>query len=234
MLQQTQTSRVEAYYERFIRRFPSVASLARAPLAEVLREWQGLGYNRRAKSLLACAKILARDHKGKFPRLPEELEKLPGIGPYTAHAVATFSFGYPGCFLETNIRTVFLHEFFNTRLGVTDKELLPVIASALYKKDPRRWYYALMDYGAHLKRSGVRAHRKSAHYRKQSPFVGSNRQLRAKILRSVLSGEAKNISQLSRSLNEVPSKVKAQADILAREGLIGFSSKGFYIPREVL
>jgi A/G-specific adenine glycosylase len=104
MLQQTQTERVISKYHAWLERFPTAADLAEAPLDQVLLYWNGLGYNRRARFLqLACTTIVSA-YGGTFPENASELEKLPGIGPYTSRAVATFAFGKPEIFIETNIR----------------------------------------------------------------------------------------------------------------------------------
>src|SRR3989339_1964501 len=153
MLQQTQVSRVVPKYEAFLKRFPTFAVLAKASLSDVLKEWQGLGYNRRAKFLHETAKIVAKQYKGKFPKEVLEIEKLPGIGHYTARAVSTFAFNNPEVFIETNIRTVFTHFYFPTKRLVSDKEILLLIESDLKKSkmEPRDFYAALMGYGSHLK-----------------------------------------------------------------------------------
>ncbi len=189
MLQQTQVSRVIAPYTAFIKKFPSVRALARAPLAQVITAWKGLGYNRRARYLHECAQILVEKYKGVVPSDKHLLETLPGIGSYTAAAIMAFAYDRPTVCIETNIRTVFLHHFFpKTKRSVSDKELLLLIESALDAKRPRQWYWALMDYGAYLKQQGVRAHQKSAGYTKQSPFEGSRRQVRGAIIRALVEG----------------------------------------------
>lgn len=188
MLQQTQVSRVVPKYKSFLTQFPTFEALANAPLLEVLKEWQGLGYNRRAKFLHQTAKTVVNEHKGKFPRSSEAMEALPGIGPYTARAIAAFAFNTPEVFIETNIRTVFTHHYFADANKVSDKELLPLIERDLKKSkmEPREFYAALMDYGSHLKANGVRINNKSKHYTKQSKFEGSNRQRRGIALRAAL------------------------------------------------
>jgi A/G-specific adenine glycosylase len=192
MLQQTQVARVVPKYKNFLKVFPSFKALASAPLSKVLGEWQGLGYNRRAKFLHETAKIITEKYKGKFPKDVLEIEQLPGIGPYTARAVSTFAYNNPEVFIETNIRTVFTHFYYDYKgpsfVKIDDKELKPLIERDLKKSkmEPRDFYAALMDYGSYLKGSGVRINNKSKHYTKQSKFEGSNRQKRAAALRDAL------------------------------------------------
>jgi len=189
MLQQTQVERVIPFYKNFLREFPNAQRLSEAELSRVLTAWQGLGYNRRAKYLHGAAKEVVEKWHGKFPRTAAEIESLPGVGPYTARAVAAFAFNSPEVFIETNIRTVFLqHCFASRRTKVSDKEILLLVAEAFKrsKMEPREFYAALMDYGAHLKRSGMKLNAKSKHYAKQSKFEGSARQLRGHILKLLL------------------------------------------------
>ncbi|MFM2414644.1 MAG: hypothetical protein RI911_337 [Candidatus Parcubacteria bacterium] len=181
MLQQTQVERVVPKFKAFIERFPTIEALADSQIKDVLILWQGLGYNRRAKHVHQAAQSL----RGKqFPRTREELQKLPGIGPYTSGAICAFAYNQPVLFLETNIRAVFIHHFFQKKRIVTDSMILPVLASCMqYVKDRRTWYAALMDYGSHLKRTEGNATRRSATYAKQSTFRGSRRELRGSIMR---------------------------------------------------
>ncbi len=186
MLQQTQVERVRNRYPEFITTFPDVRSLADAPLADVLRCWQGLGYNRRAIALKRSAEEVVLRFNGQIPGVVADLESLPGIGHYTARAVAAFGFGIAEPLIETNIRTVFLHLFFHGRDAVTDREILPLVTVTLDRSNPREWYYALMDYGAMLKRHHLNPGRRSRHHVRQSAFEGSNRQLRSRLLQTVL------------------------------------------------
>jgi A/G-specific adenine glycosylase len=186
MLQQTQVERVIGRYREFLAVFPDLPALAKAPTAKLLKLWSGMGYNRRALALKALAQKVVADHGGRLPSDPELLRKLPGIGPYTAGAIAAFAFNRPVIFMDTNIRRVFIHEFFRDREGVRDDELLPLLEQTLPRKDSRTWYNALMDHGTMLKREHGNPNRRSAHYSRQSRFEGSNRQVRGAILKALV------------------------------------------------
>lgn len=183
MLQQTQTARVAIKYPEFIDRFPDFRALAQAPLKDVLFAWQGMGYNRRGMYLHRAAHIIVQDHGGMLPNDPVLLDALPGIGAATASSICAFAFNSPTIFIETNIRAVFIHFYFNGREKVHDKEIMPLVETALDKNNPREWYYALMDYGVLLKKSVINPSRKSAHHTKQSKFEGSDRQIRGMIVK---------------------------------------------------
>lgn len=192
MLQQTQVSRVDGRWQRWLERFPTVDALAAAQAADVLDEWQGMGYNRRALSLLNAARSVA-DAGGVMPSDLKELVALPGIGPATAAGIRAFAFNLPGVYLETNVRTVMLHEFYPDAEQVPDKELVPLVEASCPKDahdpedDPRTWYYALLDYGYHLKRTVPNPSRRSRTHVRQSRFDGSHRQKRAMVVRALLS-----------------------------------------------
>jgi A/G-specific adenine glycosylase len=185
MLQQTQTERVLRYWKRWMELWPAPEDLAAAPLETVLREWSGLGYNRRAKYLHSCAKIIAGEYRGRVPETPEELRKLPGVGGYCSGAIACFGYNYPAVFIETNIRAAVIHFFFQDRVTVSDREIRRILEETLDRENPRKWYYALMDYGAALKKVTANPNRKSAHYAKQSRFEGSFRQKRGRLVRAL-------------------------------------------------
>ena len=127
MLQQTQVERVLEKYTGFIRTFPDFSALAAAPLNTLLAVWQGLGYNRRALALKALAQKVIAEHRGKLPANPEKLLALPGVGKYTAGAVAAFAFNKAVLFMDTNIRRVYIHEFFHDRDDIHDDELIPFL-----------------------------------------------------------------------------------------------------------
>lgn len=189
MLQQTQTHRVITKYEKFITAFPTIESLAAASLRDVLQVWQGLGYYRRARFLHQLAQKVVAEHGGILPRDPRILQTFPGIGPNTAGSICAFAFNQPTIFIETNIRTVFIDSFFREKETVSDKEILSLVAETVDQENPREWYYALMDYGVFLKSRKANPSRKSAHYTKQSKFEGSDRQIRAKILKFIVEKE---------------------------------------------
>jgi A/G-specific adenine glycosylase len=223
MLQQTQVARVIPFYERFIKKFPTPKKLAAAGLSDVLKEWQGLGYNRRAKFLHASAEVLS---KTGFARAG----KLPGVGPYTRAAVEAFAFNEPGVFIETNIRTVFIHYFFQNRRRldslVSDKEILPLVEEALRlsKMEPRDFYAALMDYGSYLKQKGLKLNAHSRHYAKQSKFEGSYRQLRGAVLRALLQAP-KTMDELIDVTNRTHGDVARVVANLSSEGMVSIKSK---------
>lgn len=205
MLQQTQVSRVLVKYVDIIKAFPDFKSLATADTSHVLRLWQGLGYNRRGLALKRIAETVMRDFGGELPRDPNILLSFPSIGPNTVGSILAFAFNASTVFIETNIRTVFIHFLFDNSATATsapdksklilDKDLLTYIESTLTypknRKSPREWYYALMDYGSMLK-ARLRTEgkhdpmKRSATYKKQSTFKGSFRHIRATILKIYL------------------------------------------------
>lgn len=183
MLQQTQTYRVAPKFDAFINAFSSFNALKGASLQEVYQYWQGLGYNRRAKYLQEIARIVVEDYAGQLPADPKILQTFPGLGPATAASICAFAFNMPIAFIETNIRSVFIHHFFQDQADVRDAQLMPLIEQTLDRENPREWYYALMDYGVMLKKQHKNPSRKSKHHVKQSKFEGSNRQIRGALLR---------------------------------------------------
>jgi A/G-specific adenine glycosylase len=213
MLQQTQADRVVGKYNSFLKKWPTVKKLANAELRDVLAAWSGLGYNRRGKNLWLLAKKVIADYKGKIPDTTEALEDLPGIGPYTARAISAFAFNKPYPLIETNIRSVYIDAFFklgkkmngddiSPKIKIADAELFPYIEATLDKKNPREWYYALMDYGAYLKKTGKAKNDRHKSYTKQSTFKGSVREARGAILRELIKAPS--------TLRNLQEKIKAQ------------------------
>lgn len=188
MLQQTQVPRVVPKFEAFMTMFPDVQSVAGAPLGELLRAWQGLGYNRRAKFLWQAAQHILREHGGVVPIETAELVKLPGIGKNTAAAICAYAYNQQLLFIETNIRTVYIYHFFTNQQHVTDQQILSVLAETMDSEKPREFYWALMDYGTHLKKTVGNIGRASKAYVKQAPFEGSRRQVRGAVLRLLARG----------------------------------------------
>lgn len=186
MLQQTQVSRIIPKYQHFLEIFPTVKDLTEASLADVLRVWNGLGYNRRAKFIHESAKAIAELHGGRVPLDIEKLKLLPGIGHNTAAAIVAYADNQPVVFIETNIRTVYIHHFFPQADAVADTEILSRLNETLDHEHPREFYWALMDYGSHLKATQGNSARRSQTYNKQSSFVGSKRQVRGQVIRELL------------------------------------------------
>ncbi len=223
MLQQTQVSRVLKKYPEFIRRFPGFASLHAAPPREVLRAWQGLGYNRRALYLKALSDVVVNRYDGALPRDPKKLAALPGIGKATLGALRAFAFREPSAFIETNIRRAFIHAFFPRSRNVDDTALMKLVERAADRKNPREWYYALMDYGAHLgkSRSGAEnPNRRSLRYRRQTAFRGSDRELRGKILRVLLREKEAKEKDLAGRLQYPIKRVRNVLRGMEREGFV--------------
>ena len=220
MLQQTQVERVLSYYKKWLKQFPTLETLAEASLGDVLIAWQGLGYNRRAKALWETSKIVTNEQGGKFPKTRAELERLPGIGSYTAGAVLCFAHNEPEVLIETNIRTVVTHHFYSNAEFVSDAEIVKKLTQVLDDTTPREWNWALMDYGAQLKRMGIKVNSKSTTYTKQSQFKGSTREVRGAILRA-LSQSAVPISTVYKLFeNSRKGQVMEQLATLEKEKLI--------------
>ena len=216
MLQQTQVSRVVPKFLAFIDAFPDEKHLAAAPLAQVLVLWSGLGYNRRAKFLhMAAQKIVER---GSFPGTLSELVALPGVGKNTAGAILNYAFEIPTVFIETNIRSVYLHHFFADAGIVDDAQLSELVESTLDKEHPREWFWALMDYGSYLKSQSMGETAQSKYYKKQSKLQGSMRETRGKILK-LLAVEPYAVDVLERSVDHAD-RFASALSALEREGLI--------------
>lgn len=231
MLQQTQVDRVLPKYKAFLKRFPTVQKLATAPLSEVLIAWQGLGYNRRAKMLHQCAKLVASEYGGTFPKTLLELQKLPGVGPYTASAVCAFAYNTEVVLIETNVRTVYIHHFFNNQTDVHDVEILKRVEKTLDRESPREWYWAIMDYGSHLKKHVGNLNNQSKHYVKQSKFVGSDRQIRGAILRILSTQEKGTRAAFLKKLSAFEDiRIDAQLEKLVAEQMLQKQGRSYRLP----
>lgn len=242
MLQQTQTHRVVPKYQAFLKAFPTIQHLAAADLADVLRLWQGLGYNRRALMLHRAAAQVVREYGGRLPQEYEQLVALPGIGPYTASAIMTFAYNQSQVFIETNIRAAIIHHFFppTTKKGrvapqrlVSDAQIRPILAAAVPESSPRIFYQALMDYGAFLKQKYPNPSRRSRHYLKQSAFEGSTRQIRGGVLRLCLR-EPQTLVGLVRTLRIPAARLRPVLATLVREGLVEKQAARYLPPQSPL
>jgi A/G-specific adenine glycosylase len=248
MLQQTQVHRVTAKFDAWMKHFPDWQTLAKASTKDVLQEWSGLGYNRRALFLKRIAETITNNGEtsGALPKTIDELQKLPGIGPNTAGSIMAFAYNTPHSFIETNIRSVYIHHFFSqiekaegkkSCKKINDAEIMPIIQETLnratskgyFKGSAREWYWALMDYGSYLKKQIPNPSRQSAHHVKQSTFEGSNRQLRSKILKLIMkqpmTGEMITKQLKGHSKKQIEKNVEA----LIKEGFITATKSLLYI-----
>ncbi len=230
MLQQTQVARVTEKYAPFLQRFPSWCALATARLADVVQQWQGLGYNRRARFLHQAAGEVVSRLEGRLPADQRLLSSLPGIGTNTAGAICAFAFGMPVVFMETNIRRVFIHFFYPDRQEIRDAQLLPLVELTLDRSDPRRWYWALMDYGVTLKSAGPNPNRRSAHYSRQPRFEGSRRQLRGAVLRLLSDGKRHALPQIAAAVGDAQNhSLESVLADLEREGFLAAEQAHYYL-----
>lgn len=237
MLQQTQASRVVPKYIEFLKQFPTSTQLAQAPLSDVLMCWSGLGYNRRAKFLWQAAQMVEQSYGGSLPKTCEQLTELPGVGKNTAGAILAYAHNISVPFIETNIRTVFIHHFFINQSDVSDVEILVLAGQALDSLKQRQisvrgWYWALMDYGVFLKSSHTNPARRSKHHVIQSKFEGSQRQLRGKVLKLLHSGP-KNTDQLREDMGS-DKRLESVLESLQIEGLISQKSNLYYLGDVIL
>lgn len=219
MLQQTQVTRVLPKFIEFIRAFPDEQALSSASLGDVLRHWQGLGYNRRAKYLHEAARMVVEEWGGMWPRTVEELQKLPGVGVNTAGAMVAYAYNKSTVFVETNIRTVYLLHFFENKTEVNDAALRDKVAQTIDTEHPREFYWALMDYGTWLKSRGVRNISASMHYRRQSKLEGSIRQVRGQIV-SVLARQGTMSEQELRRQLDADERFEVALEGVVRDGLV--------------
>lgn len=231
MLQQTQVGRVIPKYQAFIDTFPTWHQLAEAPLGQVLRAWQGLGYNRRAKLLQHCAQRVVAEYQGKMPTTRGELEALPGIGPYTAGAIMAFAYNLPVVMIETNIRTAYIHHYVAAGQVVDDRTLLVSIERTLDHANPRQWYAALMDYGSYLKQTVGNRNIQSSHYKKQPPFKGSQRAIRGTIMRELSRLGLVTSASLYRAVSAYDkAQIRQTLVCLQAEGMLEYTNRRWHLP----
>jgi A/G-specific adenine glycosylase len=230
MLQQTQVPRVQQKFVEFTQRFPGFTALAAAPFSDVLAAWSGLGYNRRAKYLWQSAKKVVGEYHGELPHTLAELTALPGVGPNTAGAILAYAYNQPVVFIETNIRTVVIHHFFADQAQkVSDKQISQLVEATLDYTNPREWYWALMDYGTHLKATvGGQLQRVQA-YRPQSRFAGSRRQVRGQVLRALIAAPTLSTAQLAKVVAD--ERLPEVLESLKKEGLIAPAAGRWHLTR---
>ncbi len=222
MLQQTQVSRGLQYYQRWTKKWPTIKDLANAKRSDVLKEWMGLGYNSRAINLHKTAQIITQQYNQDIIKALEHFKELPGIGPYTAQAVTIFSTNKDEVTVDTNVRRILIHEF-DLQESVSDKELWELAEKCLPKGKSRDWHNALMDYGATFltaRKTGIKPKTQ------QSKFEGSDRQIRAKIVRFLLREKA-DVEQIEKEVhpqraldNSQTDRIKAILDKLQKEKII--------------
>ena len=236
MLQQTQASRVAPVYGAFLRRFPSIRALARASRAEVLRAWGRLGYNRRAVALSEAARAIVSDHGGVVPGDESELRRLPGVGPYTAAAVAALGYGKAVPALDTNVRRVVARH----RLGceasdVPGPDLEAAARGWLDPEEPGAWNQALMDLGREVclpiprcgrcpiargcrfRGAGAEPRPRS---RPKASFQGSFRQVRGAVVRELRSRASPSVAALAAATGFAPDRVAAAVKALHEDGVV--------------
>jgi A/G-specific adenine glycosylase len=245
MAQQTQVARVGQAWTRFMDRFPTVEALAVATPADVLREWRGLGYNRRAMALWRAARQIVDRHGGRVPADLDALEELPGVGPYTARAVAAIAFGLPVGAVDTNVRRV-LGRVVAGDAGALPAVELQALADATVPPDrPAAWTHAVMDLGATVcrparpgcatcpARAWCRYTRSMASDRvvpvvpqprrapATAPFPSTSRWLRGRILDRLRAAPDGTWVELDRAIGtHDDAAVRRAADALARDGLL--------------
>jgi A/G-specific adenine glycosylase len=237
MLQQTSTSRVKEPWARFLELFPTPVACADAPLSEVLVAWSGLGYPRRAKALHGAARVIRDDFGGLVPDSVDDLLALPGVGQYTAHAVATFAFGKPVAVLDTNVGRVLARALANAPLGRVEAQRLA--DDLLPERDPASFNQAMLDLGAQFCRAAPRcescpvkrhctwqrrgggdpAPLSAAVSQRQAPFVGSNREQRGRVLRLLADGP-RSKQQLATRLFVDTERANVVLESLVHDGLV--------------
>jgi A/G-specific adenine glycosylase len=240
MLQQTQAPRVVPAYESFLATFPTVQSLAASSRADVLRAWGSLGYNRRAVALHDAARVVVDRHAGEIPREMEELVTLPGIGPYTAAAVASIAFGEIVVAIDTNVARVVSRARLGTD-GASKADVAQAAVTWIDREDPGAWNQAVMDLGRDVCRAAPRCEecplRRSCRFRRtggvvarsgsrQSPFRGSFRQVRGAVVRELRTRGEATVTELSSVSGHPLDRVESAVRALAADGLVETAAAG--------
>lgn len=233
MLQQTQADRVVPYYVEFLRRFPTAAALAEASMADVLDAWSGMGYNSRAERLRRACRVVSVEG---WPRTADELEQLPGVGPYTAAAVASLAFDQRAAAIDTNVRRV-LSRWEGSPLSGSR---LSEAAAAELGANPAEWNQALMELGAQLCKargprcdgcpvarwcSGPDAYEPP---RRQPSFEGSRRQARGAIIRALTKVTEADVARLTADTGLGVDRVHEALGALQADGLVEEPDRGRY------
>jgi A/G-specific adenine glycosylase len=242
MLQQTQASRVDPIFETFVAHFPNVRVLAGASRADVLRAWAGLGYNRRAVALHEAARAIVRDHRGRVPQDGEALRRLPGVGPYTAAAVASIGYGEPVAAVDTNVRRIWARAIHGVEPDELRLDRLTRDAQTwLDPSAPGDWNQALMDLGRlHCRpaprcggcplesqcrfRAAGRTGRPSG--RRQSPFEGSARQVRGAVVEVLRAQRSASAEALAERTGHRSSAITTAMESLLEDGILERTRSG--------
>ena len=238
MLQQTQAARVAPRFETFVSAFPDVRALARATRADVLRAWGDLGYPRRAIRLHAAASAIVERFGGRVPDDPAELRTLPGVGPYTASAIAAIGYGRPVVAMDVNVRRVI------SRVAGSERDVDERAEELLDLRDPSAWHQALMDLGrevcrpvprcdgcplARWCRSRGRATSRVSS-RPQGRFEGSNRQARGRVLASLRERGSMGLVGVTRAAGLPAARITPALEGLLRDGLVERRGRSYRLP----
>ncbi len=232
MLQQTQVSRVLPKYHAFLALFPDVSALAQATPAQVLKAWQGMGYNRRALYLKKTAEVVATTYKGIFPKSELELLRLPGVGKYTARAIMVFAFRQNVSMIDTNIRQIIVHFFFD---GLPQKEKdVELYADLLVPLDQSwEWHQALMDFGS-LEMPNLRPRKTGQKKKNTLPFKETDRYFRGRIvdaLREKSWKEQTLIAHMSEFYEKPEAFIERIIEGLLHDGLITRAKNMLELPQ---
>jgi A/G-specific adenine glycosylase len=251
MLQQTQAARVVPAYRDFLQRFPTIEDLARSSRSEVVIAWSALGYQRRAAALHDAARQIVREREGRVPADVETLRTLPGVGPYTAAAVASIAFGAPVAAIDTNVRRVVARACAGVEPGELGPDEIERLAGEwLDVSDPGGWNAALMDLGRTMCRprsprcgecpisdacrfrvAGRDALAASAPIRRQSAFEGSFRQIRGAVVRVLRERSSATLAELAKETGRTSERVEAAVAALIRDGLVEVVGGKVRLPR---